>query len=432
MTTVTISDAGAHEAAAAADRIPASKAGVKGYLTPEQIKDYILGLANVWAAEQSYGVDIGGLWGRPADNSLNSVNWRFIVNQNPYTDGSGVGGENYANEVTAVGWNLSDTVGVAAVAGKAAIWDNWEYKYNGGGSYLNERHMESLDESGTKHRFFSFAIPHDGGSGSSHAIAVDYISWLPFDASAVKVKWFLSQNVAFFGSSSQAYTLIFDTNNDPPLKQRNAAGNAYLNLPYINGSDDLVIARPISAQGSRSATIGGFAQFQLNGPSNGDVILGLAVAGTAVNTVTGFNVAGPANFALKANVYNTGTGDAVYTAMVGAADGRDPLFEWNVNGGSAFCAGIDNSDSDMFKFAASSELNGTNLVYTVDPTNLNMVFAKPVKVPSHTVANAPSASTYGAGSLIYVTDGNAGSACLAVSDGTNWKVLALGATIAAS
>lgn len=54
------------------------------------------------------------------------------------------------------------------------------------------------------------------------------------------------------------------------------------------------------------------------------------------------------------------------------------------------------------------------------------------KVPSHTVANAPSAATAGAGALIYVTNGNAGSACLAVSDGTNWKVVALGATIAAA
>lgn len=42
VSTVKISDAGAHASAAATDRIPASKAGVKGYLTNSQILAYIL------------------------------------------------------------------------------------------------------------------------------------------------------------------------------------------------------------------------------------------------------------------------------------------------------------------------------------------------------------------------------------------------------
>lgn len=50
-------------------------------------------------------------------------------------------------------------------------------------------------------------------------------------------------------------------------------------------------------------------------------------------------------------------------------------------------------------------------------------------VPVFTVATAPDGE---AGQLGYVTDGNAGEACLAVHDGTDWKVVALGATIAAS
>jgi len=42
-----------------------------------------------------------------------------------------------------------------------------------------------------------------------------------------------------------------------------------------------------------------------------------------------------------------------------------------------------------------------------------------IKVPTYTVASAPSASTAGAGTLIYVSNGAAGSAILAFSDGTN-------------
>ena len=56
----------------------------------------------------------------------------------------------------------------------------------------------------------------------------------------------------------------------------------------------------------------------------------------------------------------------------------------------------------------------------------------PVLLKVTTVAAAPSASKAGAGAIIYVSNGNAGAACLAVSDGTNWKVVALGATIAAA
>lgn len=58
--------------------------------------------------------------------------------------------------------------------------------------------------------------------------------------------------------------------------------------------------------------------------------------------------------------------------------------------------------------------------------------AQPIKVPSYDVAGAPDASTAGAGAMAYITNGNAGAATFAVSDGTNWKVVALGSTIAAA
>ena len=53
-----------------------------------------------------------------------------------------------------------------------------------------------------------------------------------------------------------------------------------------------------------------------------------------------------------------------------------------------------------------------------------------IQVPTYTVAGAPSAATAGAGTLIYVSNGAAGSAILAFSDGTNWKRSDTGGTIA--
>jgi len=54
-----------------------------------------------------------------------------------------------------------------------------------------------------------------------------------------------------------------------------------------------------------------------------------------------------------------------------------------------------------------------------------------VQVPTYTVASAPAATGI-AGSLIYVSNGAAGSAILAFSDGTNWKRSDTGGTIASS
>lgn len=55
-----------------------------------------------------------------------------------------------------------------------------------------------------------------------------------------------------------------------------------------------------------------------------------------------------------------------------------------------------------------------------------------MKVATYTVATAPSAAAAGAGSIAYVSDGAAGSAILAFSDGTDWKRSDTGATIAAA
>ena len=66
------------------------------------------------------------------------------------------------------------------------------------------------------------------------------------------------------------------------------------------------------------------------------------------------------------------------------------------------------------------------------PVTATNGFVGDIKVPTYTVATAPSASDAGAGTVIYVSDGAAGSAILSFSDGTNWKRTDTGGTIAAS
>lgn len=55
-----------------------------------------------------------------------------------------------------------------------------------------------------------------------------------------------------------------------------------------------------------------------------------------------------------------------------------------------------------------------------------------IKVPTYTVAGAPSAVTAGAGTVIYTSNGAAGSPVLAFSDGTNWLRVDTLATISAT
>ena len=55
-----------------------------------------------------------------------------------------------------------------------------------------------------------------------------------------------------------------------------------------------------------------------------------------------------------------------------------------------------------------------------------------IKLPQYTVATLPTAQASNTGIVFYCTNGDAGSPCLAVSNGTNWKVVAFGATVSAT
>jgi hypothetical protein len=59
-------------------------------------------------------------------------------------------------------------------------------------------------------------------------------------------------------------------------------------------------------------------------------------------------------------------------------------------------------------------------------------FVGDIKVPTYTVASAPSAASAGAGTIVFVSNGAAGSAILAFSDGADWKRSDTGATISAA
>lgn len=59
-------------------------------------------------------------------------------------------------------------------------------------------------------------------------------------------------------------------------------------------------------------------------------------------------------------------------------------------------------------------------------------FIGDIQLSTYTVATAPSAASAGTGAIAYVSDGAAGNAILAFSDGTDWLRSDTGAAISAS
>ena len=69
---------------------------------------------------------------------------------------------------------------------------------------------------------------------------------------------------------------------------------------------------------------------------------------------------------------------------------------------------------------------------TITPATEIVKINNIVQLGSKTVAQLNALSGKAEGQVAYCSNGNAGSKCLAVYDGSNWKVVALGSTIAAS
>ena len=69
---------------------------------------------------------------------------------------------------------------------------------------------------------------------------------------------------------------------------------------------------------------------------------------------------------------------------------------------------------------------------TFNPTNGVVNIQNVLRLSSLTTAQVNALSTNTEGDVAMVSNGNAGALCLGVYDGTNWKVVALGATISAT
>lgn len=63
--------------------------------------------------------------------------------------------------------------------------------------------------------------------------------------------------------------------------------------------------------------------------------------------------------------------------------------------------------------------------------SINQALADLASLDSYTVATVPAAADH-EGKIIHVSNGDAGAACLAYSDGASWLRISLGAAVAAA
>lgn len=223
-------------------------------------------------------------------------------------------------------------------------------------------------------------------------------------------------------------------NNYPWLKQNNVAGNAQINLPWVDNTNAYAFSRNVYMSTNTVLTNGLGIQSLMTMVANDSITSGARLVYLNTNAVTG-NVVGYEG-ELSASTYFEGV-KVRNTHASGSSgikvQGNGVCYIDLYNEASFLRWGMRLTATD---FVIGQQENGTSVsdALSINFTTLQTSFVKPPKLPSATVSGAGSASTFAAGSLHYVIDLNsttAGSTAagggsnkgVIVSDGTNWKIM---------
>jgi hypothetical protein len=281
------------------------------------------------------------------------------------------------------------------------------------GTFAHEFHLQLQDKNGTSHRPLSFFMPVDGGAGSGGGFQSDTV-YLQTYAGAERVTWSLagSSPVMYLINNVQIWS---NTNNNTVMRQLNAAGNAYLALPYYNNENRMIMENPMRSVAAIAPGQYTAVEAIITSASANDTLYN--IAGPAVTgTLTSFQAQAGASDDLLHVFSNSGNGASTFIVRVKQNSTADPRVRFENNGIAYWTIGIDTSDANSFKIGGYTLTTDTKLRVDANAAG----FAVPVKLPSYTVATVPSASAAGAGAQIYVSD-ESGGAVPAFSDGTSWR-----------
>ena len=138
-------------------------------------------------------------------------------------------------------------------------------------------------------------------------------------------------------------------------------------------------------------------------------------------------------WANPANIVTTNLDDATDSPASARADLKAALDELStVINGRNTANGVPGLDASSKLSAAQlpDEINSSSSTdLTLDPNTGKVNIEEILQLKPQTLSELNARTDKEAGDLAYCSNGNAGATTLAVYDGSNWKVVALGATI---
>lgn len=301
----------------------------------------------------------------------------------------------------------------------------FESKFWFGGRFNTEMQMCAGGLDGSARRVFQGIFPENGTDRDAAQLAYGVDRLIGYDFfGEPRFDWDLRGGV-FNHAAGTRYR--FASNNTALTQQLNAAGNAYISLPYIDNFDNLVFTRPLFQQTPIATNLLGvraaYTVFATSGQAE-DTAIFVACPAIASGDFYGQKVVGNVAGRLAQQVYNSGLGSSCLDLQVQQGAGNDCQLSFsNIGGGTvSWTIGYDNSDADKMKIEASRRTvgNAAALFVEFDPAKNISYFAKPPKLPSYVVAALPSAVTVGAGALAFCTD-ETGGAVPVFSDGSDWR-----------
>lgn len=188
------------------------------------------------------------------------------------------------------GWNVNESGRISTSLPQ--MRNAMETLYHQGGTDPTpamECHLGSFTQaSGSpERRFISLFAYHDGSNGimSLRTGKFDIYDWAN---NQIKIENLSSTATTL--NHNYSYTYSFEANNTVIAKQKNAANNAYLSLPYYNSSDELVLENTMKPTSNMYFTYGkgpiwrrgnyyGVGTFTLNGTTEVTVTCDTLVAG---------------------------------------------------------------------------------------------------------------------------------------------------------
>jgi hypothetical protein len=328
-----------------------------------QIPGVVLGKASFTGSISGYTLTVtavtSGIVGRGQTITGTGITTGTVINgYGTGTGGTGTYTVNFSQTAS------STAITATRVAVGTILEQRWAYQPAGRSSwtYGSEYHLCTiLTTDGTLRRPLSFWLPHDGGNGSICSINVQTLNIFDYngnphmtyamDMVAGNSTWSIMDSTVF----------KFNVNATPIMSQINAAGNATLNLPYINGNNELDVNQPIYAQGSRTPT-GAMLFFQALGVWNSNDN-GILLYCPTVATFNAINAAGASSTELTAIVNNQDANGI--SSFFAQSSGGPCLFKTYRGVGSYKTWSYGQDTDDTFKIAQANGF-GSNVFLNAD------------------------------------------------------------------